>query len=77
MLVDGRSRVFKVVKTPVPLEAQPAELQKMLGYEFYRIDPETGRVRELDQVFGPEAQRDFWMKIDDVAHDLSALLAAP
>ena len=74
MLVNGCSRVFKVVKTPVPLEAQPPELQKMLGYEFYRIDPETGRTHELDQVFGPEAQRDFWMKLDDVAHDVSALL---
>jgi hypothetical protein len=76
LLVNGKSRVFKVMKTPVPVEAQPAQLQKMLGYEFYRIDPETGRVRELDHVFGPEAQRDFWMKVDDVAHDLSALLEA-
>jgi hypothetical protein len=45
-----------------------------LGYEFYKIEPGTGRARELDQVFGPEAQRDFWMKVDDVAHDLSVLL---
>lgn len=74
VLVNGRARVFKVVKTPVPPEAQPAELQKMLGYEFYRVDPETGRVHELDLVKDPEAQRDFWMKIDDVAYDLSALL---
>ena len=74
VLIDGRSRVFKVMKTPVPVDAQPPQLQKMLGYEFFRIDPESGRVRELDQVFGPEAQRDFWMKVDDVAHDLSALL---
>jgi len=74
MLVHGNSRVFKIVKTPVPLEAQPPELQQVLGYDFYRVDPETGRTHELDQVFGPEAQRDFWMKIDDVAHDLSALL---
>ena len=74
LLVDGKARVFKVMKTPVPIEAQPSELQKMLGYEFYRVDPETGRIRELDHVFGPEAQRDFWMKLDDVAHDISALL---
>ena len=74
VLVKGKARVFKIVKTPVPPEAQPAELQKMLGYEFYRVDPETGRVHELDLVKDPEAQRDFWMKIDDVAHDLSALL---
>jgi hypothetical protein len=74
VLVQGRARVFKVVKTPVPPELQPAELRKMLGYEFYRVDAETGRVRELDPAKDPEAQRDFWMKIDDVAYDLSALL---
>ena len=69
--VGDKARVFKVLKTPVPLEQQPAELQRLLGYEFFRIDPETGKVRELDEVFGPEAQRDFWMKLDDLAHDLS------
>ena len=31
-------------------------------------------MRELDEVFGPEAQRDFWMKLDDLAHDIAALL---
>jgi hypothetical protein len=72
--VGEKTRLLKVMKTPVPLDQQPQPLQQMLGYEFYRLDPETGRVRELDQVFGPEAQRDFWMKLDDVAHDLSLTL---
>jgi hypothetical protein len=31
-------------------------------------------VRELDEVFGPEAQRDFWMRLDDLAHDICCLL---
>ena len=42
----------------------------LLGYEFFKIDPETGKVRELDEVFGPEAQREFWLKLDDLAHDI-------
>ena len=33
-----------------------------------------GRVRELDEVFGPEAQRDFWMRLDDLAHDICCLV---
>jgi hypothetical protein len=45
-----------------------------LGYQFFNIDPDTGRVRELDEVFGPEAQRDFWMRLDDLAHDICCLL---
>src|SRR6202044_663693 len=42
--------------------------------EFFQIDPQSGRVRELDEVFGTDAQRDFWMKLDDLAHDIAALL---
>ena len=41
--VRDRSRVFKVLKTPVPLENTPNELRALLGYEFFRIDQETGR----------------------------------
>jgi hypothetical protein len=67
-------RIFKVLKTPIPLDMHPPELQALLGYEFFKIDPETGRVHELDEVFGAEAQRDFWLKLDDLAHDICCLL---
>src|SRR6202521_2737055 len=69
-----KARIFKVLKTPVPLETHPAELKPLLGYEFFKVDPETGRIRELDEIFGPEAQRDFWLKLDDLAHDICGLL---
>jgi hypothetical protein len=52
----------------------PPEIQPLLGYEFFTVDPDTGRVRSLEQVFGPEAQREFWMKLDDLAYDLCELL---
>lgn len=71
---QDKVRVFKVLKTPVPLELHPPELQPLLGYEFFKIDAETGRVRELDEIFGPEAQREFWLKLDDLAHDICCLL---
>jgi len=70
----NKARIFKVLKTPVPLELHPPQLGSMLGYQFFNIDPDTGRVRELDEVFGPEAQRDFWMRLDDLAHDICCLL---
>jgi hypothetical protein len=72
--VRNKSRVFKVLKTPVPPEETPPELRDLLGYEFFKVDPETGRVRELDEVFGPEAQREFWLRLDDLAYDVCALL---
>jgi hypothetical protein len=74
--VSNKARVFKVLKTPVPLERTPAELRGLLGYEFFNVDHETGKVRELDEIFGPEAQRDFWIKLDDLAHDVVQLLEA-
>ena len=74
--VRDKARVFKVLKQPVPLERTPPELRAILGYEFFSTDPETGKVHELDEVFGPEAQRDFWLRLDDLAHDLVALLEA-
>jgi hypothetical protein len=69
-----KARVFKVMKTPVPLESQTPELQSLLGYEFFKVDPETGRIRELDEIFGPEAQREFWIRLDDLAHDICRVL---
>src|SRR6476620_10126860 len=74
--VRDKARVFKVLKQPVPLDKTPPELRAILGYDFFSTDPDTGKVRELDEVFGPEAQRDFWLRLDDLAHDLVALLEA-
>ncbi len=74
VLINNKARIFKVLKTPVPLERTPPELQTLIGYEFFKVDPESGKVRELDEVFGADAQRDFWLKLDDLAHDIVALL---
>ena len=35
---------------------------------------QSGRPRELDQIFGPEPQREYWARLDDLAHDLVELL---
>ena len=72
--VGDKARVFKVLKTPVPLERTPVHLQSLLGYEFFKVESETGKIRELDEVFGPDAQREFWVKLDDLAHDIVDLL---
>jgi hypothetical protein len=54
-----KHRVFKVMKTYVPLEEHPAELREMLGYEFYAIDQGTKVARSV----GPATRlaRD-WLK---------------
>lgn len=72
--IGDKARIFKVVKTPVPLDRHPAELQPLLGYEFYVTDPQTGRPRELSQAYGPDAERQFLTRLDDLAYDITKLL---
>jgi hypothetical protein len=72
--VSDKARMFKVVKTPVPLEQHPSELQELLGYDFFTVERETGRPRELNHQAGPELQRQYWQRLDDLAHDISELL---
>jgi len=69
-----KTRIFKVLKTPVPINEHPDNIRNVLGYEFYVIDPNSGRARELNEVFGGEAEREFWVKLDDLAQDLCQLL---
>jgi hypothetical protein len=72
--IQDKSRVFKVLKTPVPLDQQLPPLSSLLGYEFFRVDPDSGTFREFDEQFGPEYRQQFLMKLDDLAQDLKGLL---
>jgi hypothetical protein len=72
--IHDKARIFKVVKTPVNLEKQPAEVQPMLGYDFFVYDPESGRPRELTASYGPGSDRAFLVKLDDLAYDIAQLL---
>ena len=74
--IGDKHRVFKVVKTYVPLEKHPAELRDMLGYEFYAVDKESGRFREYDNEIGPKGEKDkrYWEKFEDLAQDICLLL---
>ncbi|MCP3961983.1 MAG: TIR domain-containing protein [bacterium] len=74
--VGNKSRVLKVIKTPVPLEEHPSEIQGTLGYEFFTTDPASGRPQELDQGLGSEEERKYWAKLDDLAYDIAELLKA-
>ena len=71
--IGEKSRLFKVVKTPIHPDEYPPETQDLLGYEFFRMD-ESGRPAEFDPIFGPEAEKNFLMKLYDVAYDAHQLL---
>lgn len=70
---DHKARVFKVVKTNVPLDKTPEEIQPVIGYEFFRLD-EKGRPQELDELYGEEAEHEFWARLNDLAYDIAELL---
>jgi hypothetical protein len=72
--VAEKSRVFKIVKTPVPLEQHPPPMQQLLGYEFYQVDPTTGKPREFIFNSGPNVDINYWSKLDDLAYDIFQLL---
>ena len=75
---DNKSRVFKVVKTPVAPHDIPPQLtdlfSRLLGFEFYEIDTETGKLREFDETFGLVARQRFFERIYDLAHEMCAAL---
>lgn len=72
--VGDKLRVFKVVKTHVPLEKHPPALQGLLGYEFYEYDPERDRAREFRPEVTPSRDMRYWEKLDDLAHDIKHLI---
>lgn len=72
--IDHKSRIFKVIKTHVPHEEHPPEIQGLLGYEFFQIDPQSGHFHEFNPVFGPKAERQYWARLEDLAQDIRQLL---
>jgi hypothetical protein len=76
--VADKLRLFKVVKTPVVRGQMPPSLAPVLGYEFFTVDPQSGRERELEfnpALATPEQQRLYLMKVVDLSHDVADLLA--
>lgn len=80
LCVDDKPRMFKVMKSPVANEDVPADLSRvfadLFGFEFYEQDPDTGRIREFDEMFGPTLKQRFHERVYDLAHDVSELLRA-
>ena len=70
VVVENRSRIFKIMKTPVSLEDQPEKLRTMVGYPFFNTDAETGSTKE----FGVSDKIEYWSILDDVANDVAQLI---
>lgn len=74
--VGDKSRVFKVLKSHVPLEEQPGPVRDMLGYSFYEYDAERGRAREFSHEVTPHRDPRYWAALNDLAWDIKQVLEA-
>jgi hypothetical protein len=72
--IGDKLRIFKVVKTLIPLEEHPAMLRGALGYEFYEYDSSRGRAKEFSQEVVPTRDMRYWEKLDDLAYDVKQLI---
>lgn len=85
--INNRSRIFKVMKTPIgddprvdPLEGSdlPHELrtllQESLGYEFYETDTMSGKLREFWPELGPDYLKKFLDRLEDLAQDIKEFI---
>ncbi len=64
------NQVFKVLKAPLTLQEQPPRLRDSIGYEMYQLDDETGEMKEYLDFFSQEAEKQYWMKLVDLAYDI-------
>lgn len=68
------NRVFKVLKSPLSLAEQPPRLRDLIGYDMYQLDAETGLMKEYSDFFSEEAEKQYWMKMVDLAYDIHETL---
>lgn len=76
MIADGVPRLFKVLKRPFDPDTKLNELEDLLTYDFYLVDPLTGDPQEFTRFFGNDAERSYWMKLVDMAYDINHVLHA-
>jgi len=69
-----RSRVFKVIKTPLPqhlLPREPVAIKNLIGYQFYAEDDANGLLTE----FSPDpSDRNYWRLLNRLVADITRTL---
>ena len=70
---DNKARLFKVIKTYLPRDQHPPEFESFVGYDFFEFD-DAGRPQEFDKIYGPEQERKFYARLNDLAYDIHQTL---
>lgn len=66
----NKSRIFKVLKLPLALDDQPPELRRTLGFEFFEVDKQSKKSRELRLEFGEDDKRTYLKKVYNLAIEI-------
>lgn len=64
------TRLFKTYKSPVAASDQPLELRDLFGYDMFNLDIDGGEVTTFTDYFSEEAERQYWMEMVDLCHDV-------
>lgn len=72
--LNGRSRIFAVVKLPPDGGTYPDEIGGQLRYEFFSINRETKRPDEFSPDLGRNKDQRYWNTLATLAWDLKELL---
>lgn len=72
----GVERIFKVLKNPIKIENQPPRLRGLLPFDMFQQDVETGASKEYTDFFSADAEKQYWMKLVDLAYEIHESLLA-
>lgn len=71
--ISWSSRIFKVFRKPIKGHFLLDFLSNSLGYNFFHKDPLTNEVIQYTDFTSPESQKTFWMRLYDLAYDISKI----
>jgi len=72
LYINDISRVFKLLIKPFDADSQIPELAEVISTDLFFID-QYGEPREYKRFFGTEAERGYWMKLADIAYEISQI----
>lgn len=72
--IGNKSRVVKVLKTFVSRAELPPILDDVLGFPFYKVEPDSEVIREFLIDPSPEGKKAYFAKLDDVAFEIKRLI---
>lgn len=74
LLEGDRALIFKLYRYPVEIREWLPEIKNFPDYNFYQTDIRSKEILQYDRFFDNDLERNFWMKMVDLAYDIYQLL---